>query len=507
MSGGGEGSPRSLVLLATAQALLLLGLLLLTPALPLQDGPGHVAVVDLLARLERGEPAVASALERRPLAPIYAGFYGFAGRVAPLLGPEGALRAFLALQLLAWSACLWAWLGRDPDPRRRWLVLLAAPAVLHGVFYFGFLNMLPCYALVAAGLRCVSPRRPMSARARALWLGGLALVACLLHPLGWAAWALAVGVAVLVAPPGPGPRARWLLPLLAPLPPVLVWSWLATREARWSAYAGLPALRWSDPASQVAGAAHVLLPVAGPGLLLQALGLALATALVALDRRHDPAWAAEPERRACAWGAALAAVGGCLGPFWVGEVNFVGQRLLPLVPLLLLGALPPRLGASARGRAAIAASGLALLGGHAWAFVDYAREVGPALRLGAGQPAGQRVLGVILTRHARAAPALDQLLGVPLLLGARRGWVPLQLWATAHLPLAWREHPELPQAVRPEDMPRATVLAADLVLVYARADDARARQALDSLRAPGGALEGVALLEQAGEWRLYRPPP
>lgn len=503
---GGVGASRPLVLLALAQALLLAALLLGWPSLPLQDGPGHVAVVDLLARLERGDPAVAAVFERRPLAPIYAAFYAFGGLVVPLLGPEGALRALLGVYLVAWAVCLWVWLGRDPDPRRRWLVLLAAPAVLHGVLYFGFVNMLLAYPLVAAGLRCASPRRPMPARARALWLAGLASLACILHPLGWAAWALAVGVAALVAPPGPGPRALWLLPLLAPLPPVLGWSWLATREARWGAYAGLPALRWYDPVSQVAGAAHMLLPVVGPGQLLQALGLSMAVALVALDRRRDPTWAAEPERRACAWAAAAAAAAGCLGPFWVGEVNFVGQRLLPLVPLLLLGALPPRLAEDARGRAALGAAGLALLAGHAWAFVSWEREVGPALRLGAAQPPGLRVLGMVLSPHARAAPALDHLVGVPLLLGVRRGWVPLQLWATAHLPLAYLDPPELPPAMRPQDMPRATVLAADVVLVYARADDPPAGPALDALLGAGGALEGAALLEQAGEWRLYRAP-
>ena len=499
--------------LALALGLVGLALLLLfTPVLPIQDAPMHLLVLDALDRLDRGDAALAAVMERRPLAPVYAWFYGLGRPLVPLLGAEGVLRAYLLAHLAMWAACLWAWLGTDPDPRRRWFLVLAGPVVLHGVFYLGFLNLLFVYPLVALALRCASPRRappgPRAARARAAALAGLGLVCVGLHPLGVIVWGAAVGPFVLLAA-APGARLRAALPLVVPLLAFLAVALFGLQAAdpeRYRAYevSQGPYLGWKAPQLMVAGMVQVLLPAGGPALALQALAVALGVAAALLGPRSDPAWAADPERRACLVTAGLAALGAVAGPFSLGEVNNVSLRLTPLVPLLLLGALPPGLCATRRRRVGLALLGAGLLLAHGWAFLSFSRQAAPALALGAAEPAGRRLLPLVLSIHPRAFPRLEQLRPLPCTLARQRGWIQPYLWREAHIPVLFREEPPAPRPYGPTELTRAQAVAWDLVLTYADPQEPQDLAELAALLA--GPLRGARLLEERAGWRLYRAP-
>lgn len=506
-----DRTSRWLLAVLGAGLLALVGLFLGTPQLPIQDAPPHLEILDLLMRLDRGDAALARVVEQRPLAPVYAWFYGLGRALAPWLGIGGVLRAYLLLHLAAWAACLGVWLGRDPDPRRRWLLVLAGPVVLHGVFYLGFLNLFFVYPLVALGVRCASPRRPLGARARAASLIAIGIACVGLHPLGLVVWGAAVGpFALLAAPRGGRLRAIW--PFALPLALWLAVALFGLRAAdpeRYQAYelsaSQAPFLGWKSPALMIAGAIQVLLPAGGLALPLQALALALGLVSARVGPRREPDWQADPERRACAWAAGVAALGAVAGPFSLGEVNNVSLRLAPLVPLLLLGALPLDLAGTPRRRAALSALGGALLCAHGLAFGSYSRQATPALELGAGLPRGQRLLPIVLSIHPRAFPPLEPLRMLPADLARQRGWLQPYLWREAHIPVLWRDPPPYPRAYGPTELTRAQALAWDLILVYAAPDDPEAlAQRADLLAGP---LSGAPLLEEREGWRLYARPP
>jgi hypothetical protein len=310
LSPAGRAAPRGY-----RAALLLVGLLFAAPFLlveraPLVDWPNHVARAWILAH--RGEvEAWEEAFEpaRVPIPNLASELVLPA--LFPLLGPEGAARAFLALlALLFVGGCHAA--GRALHRRPTWMALPASTLLYSSTLLYGFVNYLAGAALFLLAFAAWW-------RARAAWsalrLAGVALLAALAwlaHLSAFAFLGAALGLVTLAdllrRRRGPGAAALDLLPLLAPAVAFvapragggggggIVWNDLAGKAAA----AGGLAVGYGPEAPALFGLG-VLALLAGLGLSRAraasgaALGLAVAFALLflACPKVLFTSWAAD----------------------------------------------------------------------------------------------------------------------------------------------------------------------------------------------------------------------
>ncbi|MCP3960818.1 MAG: hypothetical protein GY719_23485 [bacterium] len=382
---------RALPWLLAALCLLYLLPVLLTPHLPMQDLPNHLAIVDALARQEI-DPGwsehFASRLGLRP----YAAYYGLALPPAKLLGPSAANRLVLALYVAGFIAAA-SFLVGSLRHAGRWCVLLFFPLIYNDFYLVGLVNFLLAIPLAMLGagasLRLLAEGRRRTGYA--VLLGAVALLVYWTHPL---ALVMLLAVIAAVALRATTWRARAVLGIaLAPAAVLLLGFTLQTAKFGGSAvwlsatfkatYLALSPLMFVEAADRVTFWISALIL----GILLVA---GARRAITAGGRGRSP-WILA--------GVLLVLYLAC--PFVLGSTVWSDARVAFLFWIALLCALSPHLLATRAEKLAAVALCLLCLVGVQRGHRAFSAEIEPLFEVIDQSPPAARFLSISFDQQSR----------------------------------------------------------------------------------------------------------
>lgn len=211
----------------------------------------------------------------------------------------------------------------------RWWALVGFPLAYGACFYWGFFNYLIATPIAILFLAFAYRYSVEPTRRRGLWLALFAFVLFFAHAILFAICGLVAALWVILRAPSPKLAARRVTALVLPLPPILLWTWLALGQAQthvpvllaWSrdriAWLPVTMLGWfGDQPARLVGAVLLLLPLC-----------------VLKPRRSWAAWAS----------VAAILLGMLLAPDRIFGTSFIYPRFAVfLFPLLLLALEPGR---------------------------------------------------------------------------------------------------------------------------------------------------------------------
>ena len=423
----------------------------LTPVLPMQDLPSHVAAVSIYSRLESGSALLGEYFQKQSPWRPYNSFYITGILLAPVANPEVAARLFVLGVLWLYGYILWRIARRTGSS----FPLLALPFFFNITYYGGMANFLlglPLF-LALAHMMWNSPGRFSTVGWFASFLILQALI-FLIHPVAYAlflvlaglilAWRFLTGLSVI---------RPFLAGLFVPLVAASTWIHFGFLKGRYAGGAG----------GNIAGDFHigsllsstisaewrpgqlginqlidtVLLPFGPHQQIIQGIVLVLLLAvsavvlnLAAKARRaeagNEPVTGSEGSPRAGAglalWAVFVFAV--LLLPFSLFNVTYVSTRSLTFaLPLLVVLKKPSQTLARARLVRFLVLIFLCVSAGNLVVqHFGYSEEARGGVALAREVPDGDRLLGLVVSgKSAWISTVLDPFIHIHHLHAAESG--------------------------------------------------------------------------------------
>ena len=516
----------------------ILGMIWLSPVLPAQDLPQHLAYARLfLDWHEPGLPFQDHYVLPTHHEPYYT-IYGLLVALGRLTSLDVALRlvfsAYAVGVFLGFAALVRACHGDRARPgATAFLACFLVWSLVACMGFVGFTLCIPvllcgCAALVRATGARPQRRDAVVAAACGVALSSIHLVAAgcfaliaLLHAAlnpGERRWRAAAGVVGAIAATAAVWARLGALGVGGP-PRHLGLDEAMARAQGLDFVTDVLRITWSDlPASISYATWTVLGPFRWDGLLLVAAAIAATAAVAWRARRSAPSRVADgDESGAGAWRrTALAfAIASWLAPFGLhvpSEITFLNVRMLTVAFAIGLALVPPRWFAAAAPRAALVALCTLVVVHLGCRMSGYAREVrAPLALLAQAEPRGVLLSLVFHDRSDHFAKQFRLTHFLPMYYTVDHGGIASQFWGryTEHLPIAHRADraPIGPPDWNPERFTAAHLDGVDHVLIQ-RATVADARSVREaSARAEQLLSRSTTLVRCDQAWCLYQVPP